>query len=150
MVEKLSGDYDFNFSDWPFYWLAKADRAYLAKLEIALSKVGLDIPRWRVLMVLHSRSKASVSELADHSIVKLSTMTKIVQRMEVDRLVSSAPSKRDGRVTEITITEKGEEAGQHAWKEANAIMQNAFDGFRKRDQQTLMNLLRKLSENLSA
>lgn len=144
----FSNDYEFDFADWPFYWLARGDRAYLAKLELILGKVNLDIPRWRVLMVLHSKSPASVSEIAEHSIVKLSTMTKIIQRMQKDGLVQTAPSTRDGRVTEVTITSKGDEAGKNAWEEANRIMEVAFSGFSKKERLTLTKLLQKLTDNL--
>ena len=145
-----ASDYDFDFEDWPFYWLAKADRAYLAVLEVILSQLGLDIPRWRVLMVLHSRTTASVSELAEHSIVKLSTMTKIIQRMRVDGLVDTASSRKDGRVTEVTITKKGERAGKTAWTEANIIMQSAFSDFTDTEQKIMQALLQKLALNLSS
>lgn len=144
----FSNDYEFDFLNWPFYWLARADRAYLAKLEIILGKVNLDIPRWRVLMVLHSKSPVSVSEIAEHSIVKLSTMTKIIQRMQKDGLVQTAPSARDGRVTEVSITKKGDEAGKKAWKEANRIMENSFSGFSKEERLALTKLLQKLTNNL--
>lgn len=138
-------EFDFEVDEWPFYWLAKADRAYLARLEVVLAKVDLDIPRWRVLMVLHGRTRASVSELAEHSIVKLSTMTKIIQRMEADDLVSTAPSERDARVTEVTISQKGELAGAKAWKEANGLMQEGFAKFTKAEIKTLTKLLKKLT-----
>lgn len=143
-----STNYDFDFANWPFYWLAKADRAYLARLEKILAKVGLDIPRWRVLMVLHNRSTASVSELAEHSITKLSTMTKTVQRMEADQLVTTAASVKDGRVTEVSITQKGETAGKIAWEEANRLMEFAFAGFTESEKRKTVKLLEKLTRNL--
>lgn len=150
MIMPTQADYEFDFTEWPFYWLAKADRAYLARLELAMGTVGMDIPRWRVLMVLHGKTTASVKELSDHSIVKLSTMTKIIQRMQIDELVSTAPSSTDGRVTQVTITEKGEQAGKAAWQEANAVMENAFDGFTDAEQNTIKKLLRKLTHNLAS
>ena len=71
---------EFEREAWPFYWLTRATARYLIRLETALKPAGLDVPRWRVLMSLQGQDRASVSELAEHAIVKLPTMTKIVHR----------------------------------------------------------------------
>lgn len=148
--EPVEGDahFDFEFLDWPFYWLARADRLYLSAMERALAPIGLDIPRWRVLMVLHSKKEASVSEISDHSIVKLSTMTKIIQRMCTDGLVECAPSETDRRVTMVSITPKGEITGLSAAKRANRITDRVFATFPQPELDKLQFLLRKLTAEL--
>ena len=40
-ASKLPGEYEFEFTEWPFFWLAKSDRAYHAILEGAMAKRGL-------------------------------------------------------------------------------------------------------------
>ena len=141
--------YEFEFRDWHFYWLAKADRAYSSKLATSLQRHGLDIPGWRVLMILHARQSASVTELADHSITKLSTMTKIVQRMQGEGLVDCKANPEDRRVTIVHITSRGDEIGEKAWQEAKRIANQAFSDFSERDLATLNELLRKLTTNLA-
>lgn len=141
-------DYEFDFHDWPFYWLARADRTYLSIMETALGRMGLDIPSWRVLMILHAKQSASVSEISEHSIVKLSTMTKIIQRMQAAGLVEVSQSKKDGRVTIVTITDEGEKAGRDCWDEARRIVDRVFEDFTDVEQQVLLALLRKLSNSL--
>jgi len=143
-----AGDYEFDFSEWPFYWLARADRTYLSIMETSLGRIGLDIPSWRVLMILHSKQSASVSEISEHSIVKLSTMTKIIQRMQNAGLVEISQSKKDGRVTIVTITDAGEKAGRDCWEEARRILSRVFEDFTGVEQQVLLELLKKLSESL--
>ena len=140
--------YEFDFLDWPFYWLARADRTYLSIMETALARIGLDIPSWRVLMILHTRQSASVSEIAEHSIVKLSTMTKIIQRMNAAGLVEIGQSKTDGRVTIVTITDAGEKAGRDCWEEARRILGRVFEDFTEVEQHMLVTLLKKLSDSL--
>lgn len=142
--QKNSG-YDFDFIEWPFYWLARADRLYVSTIERALSAIELDIPRWRVLMVLHSRKSASVSELSDHSIVKLPTMTKIIQRMTTDGMVTSAPSETDRRVTMVTITSEGEVLGQKASEIALRVMRRSFESFSEAEVEQFVALLKKLA-----
>jgi DNA-binding MarR family transcriptional regulator len=148
-AEKSDGNFEFDFREWPFYWLARADRTYHVILERLLAHISLDIPSWRVLMILHVEGSASVSEIADHAIVKLPTMTKIIQRMQTDGLVTCAPSAKDRRVTIVTITEAGEKAGREAWKESAKIKERVFDNFSAAEQRSIVSVLQKLSNALT-
>lgn len=139
---------NFTFRKWPFYWLARANGRYVRKMEVALKQIGLDVPRWRVLMTLHEEGCASVSELAEHAIAKLSTMTRIIQRMQADGLVSCRPSAEDGRVTEVVLTARGKVAGMRAWETANLVYDQAFAHLTKPEIRTFITLLRKLAANL--
>jgi len=141
---------DFSFRTWPFYWLARAHGRYLHDMEQALKPLGLDIPRWRVLMVLHQEPCASVSEIADHAIAKLPTMTRIVQRMQAEGLVTCHARPSDARVTEVTLTEAGQVAGAKAWLAADALYDEAFQRMTKTEIATLNRLLEKLAHNLAA
>jgi DNA-binding MarR family transcriptional regulator len=140
----------FSFQNWPFYWLARANGAYLQNMETALRELGLDIPRWRVLMTLHHLGCASVSMLAEHAIAKLPTMMRIVQRMQSDGLVSCRTSDRDARVTEVMLTEQGRAAGHGAWQVAAAVYHRAFHRLSRAETNALNRLLQKVSANLAA
>lgn len=139
----------FNMEEWPFYWLTRFTGRYLRQMELALKPIGLDIPRWRVLMTLRNSETLSVSEIADHAIVKLPTMTKIVQRMQADKLVECRQSPSDGRVTEVMLTPAGAQAGQKAWDAAHKIYERAFEDLSTKDVATLNKLLRTITRSLA-
>lgn len=141
-------NYAFTFRTWPFYWLTRATGRYLRNMEHALKPHSLDIPQWRVLMTLHEAECLSVSEIADHAIAKLSTMTKIVRRMEADELVHCRQRETDARVTEVLLTPGGQAAGELAWQVANTVYKRAFRNLSKREIDTLNLLLMKVAENL--
>ena len=138
----------FSYKTWPFYWLSRASGRYLRTMEELLKPLGLDMPRWRVLMTLHQDQVASVSEIAEHSSAKLPTMTKIIKRMQVDGLVTCRSRSGDGRVPEVTLTESGEIAGRDAWEAANSMYRQAFKGMSPSELRTLTRLLGKVSDNL--
>ena len=140
----------FSYRTWPFYWLARASGRYLQNMEKELRESGLELTQWRVLMTLHEEKHLSVSEIADHSISKLSTMTRIVQRMQADGLVDCKPRAEDARVTEVSLTEAGSEASVKAWQAAATVYERAFRRMSKRDMETLNSLLMKLAGNLQA
>lgn len=148
-MEEFPGSPDFNMEEWPFYWLTRFTGRYLRHMESALKPIGLDVPRWRVLMILRNKDVLSVSEIADHAIVKLPTMTKIVQRMQADNLVDCRQSQADGRVTEVSLTQAGAEAGEKAWAAANRIYERAFEDLSRKDVATLNRLLRTITRSLA-
>ena len=139
---------NFDFREWPFYWLTRAGGVYFKTMEEGLRGLGLDLPRWRVLMSLYQENRLSVSELADHAIVKLSTMTKIVRRMELDGLVQCRPFADDRRVTEVIVTEAGLRAGEAAWALAHKTYDIAFRGIPSKQEASMVAVLRRITENI--
>lgn len=142
-------DEHFELHEWPFYWLTRAYGQYMSTLEKTLKVVGLDVPRWRVLMLLGGDRARSVSYLATEAITKLSTMTRIVQRMQDDGLVLSRPRESDQRVTEVLLTRKGHKARQLAIKQAEGIYNRSFDGFSMKQITSLNKTLQSLIQNLA-
>ncbi len=144
----ISASGEFDIEQWPFYWLTRFTGRYLHEMEIALKALGLDIPRWRVLMSLRGDKVLSVSEIADNAIVKLPTMTRIVQRMQIDGLVRCRQSASDRRVTEVELTDAGKRAGQQAWAVADSLYTRTFGKIPADDVMRLNRTLRTLNRNL--
>lgn len=146
--EPLAASEKVNYRTWPFYWLARASGRYRGRMEEMLRGTGLDMPRWRVLMTLRQDRVASVSEIAAHSTAKLPTMTKIIQRMELDGLVRRRPRAGQERIMEVVLTDAGEVAGDTAWKCAAEVYDRAFVGMSHAELEQLKSLLQKVAENL--
>src|SRR3546814_305707 len=93
------GTAEFQVSNYPFYLVNRLTSRYNSVIEAELRQVGLDIPTWRVLMVLAQSNPRGVRDLADACVIPLSTMTRIVQRMTAADLVRSTVSAADARIT---------------------------------------------------
>ncbi len=143
-TRRSGGEEEFVTNRWPFFWLTQATGRYLSKLERALKRVGLDIPRWRVLMCVGPDREISISEIADLAIVKLPTMMKIVQRMQADGLVQCRSRISDGRVTDVSLTKDGLAARTLAWNAARAIFDDVFEDISDQDQAKLNHILRQI------
>ncbi len=57
----------------------------------------------------------------------MSTMTKIVQRMEIDGLVASNPRQSDARITEVRLTDIGRGALPEIRELAGQVFRRGFD-----------------------
>jgi DNA-binding MarR family transcriptional regulator len=138
----------FRIADWPFYLIARTAGRYEMDMEHALRRVGMDVPSWRALMLLHECSPSGVSEIAERAVMRLSTMTRVVQRLQKRELVELAARAADARVTEVHITRKGEQVVEQVRAVASRIYQSAFNDLDAKEVQTLNDLLRRVFSNL--
>lgn len=130
--------------NWPFYWVARVNARYVEALERRLKPIGLDVPRWRVLMSLFDEDYLSVSEIAEFAVMKLNTATKVVQRMVAEGLVTTRVRPSDGRVTEVTLTPRGDELRRRAVVEAERILAATFVNISPEELAQLNGLLEKV------
>ena len=140
---------DFAKEEFPFYWLARVYGVYSLEMEKALKSVGMDIPRWRALVVLSERGSSSVSEIALHAVTKLPTATKLVYRMKADGLVDTATSEQDARVTVVHITEAGRRALELSKIAIQHIFVRSFVGLTPLQIRKLNESLHQILDNLS-
>ncbi|MCI9867557.1 MarR family transcriptional regulator [Rhizobium skierniewicense] len=129
---------------WPFYWISQVNGHYVRVLESRLKPIGLDMPRWRVLMSLYEDNHLSVSEIADLAVLKLNTATKIIQRMAADGLVETRVRQADQRATEVALTIQGENARQLAVQEADKILAASFINMSPEEVASLNKILEKV------
>ena len=97
-----------DYEEFPFYWLSRVYRVHTLALEHELKKLGTDVPTRRVLLMLRLHGSANMSRLSAHTIIKLSTVTRIVQRMREAGLVEARSNPDDARITDVSMTAKGE------------------------------------------
>lgn len=142
------GSAGFRLDASPFYWLTRVSGRYLLAMERQLKAIGMDVPRWRVLMVLAEHEPTSISTLSESSVVKLATMTRIVQRMEADGLVVTSTSESDGRVTEVAMTAVGRAALGKVRAKGSLVFRQAFAEVAPADADALIVQLRQLFGNL--
>lgn len=135
-------------TDWPYYWITRVSARYISEMEKLLKPAGLDVPRWRVLHCLREHGALGVSEISEYCILKLNTTTKIVQRMTLDELVTTRSSPMDGRVTEVQLTDKGEEAAVRAAQFAQTIFDRTFSDFEQDEIAQINGLLKRVFDKL--
>jgi MarR family transcriptional regulator, organic hydroperoxide resistance regulator len=157
--EKLSGlvrrqadpaDSEFELSLSPFFWLSRVSGRYILDLEAVFKPIEMDVPRWRVLMILMENNPASVSAIAELAVIKLSTMTRIIQRMQSDGLVTCAPRPTDARVTEVHLTATGRAGVGRVCEQASRVFHRAVHGVSDGELLVLLDLLRRLYENMGS
>jgi DNA-binding MarR family transcriptional regulator len=143
------GTAQFQVSNYPFYLVNRLTSRYNSVIEAQLREVGLDIPTWRVLMVLAANNPRGVRDLADACVIPISTMTRIVQRMTAADLVRSTVSTADARITEVHLTALGQSKVVDARAATSPVYRQVIKNVSAKDFDKLINLLNLLYDNLS-
>ena len=133
----LPGSEDFSLESFPFYWVTQVHAQYVLNVDHALKKYGLDNSRRRILLALDSKPHASVSDLSDMVVSKMSTTTKIVYRL------------KDGRITRVLLTEKGVEMTNKINDLTSVVLEQSFEGLTPLQIEKMMESLKHVFKNLA-
>ncbi|WP_415489968.1 MarR family winged helix-turn-helix transcriptional regulator [Acetobacter sp.] len=142
------GDPAFSPETSPFFHLSRLVGLYHLRMDAHLKPIGMDVPRWRVLNILHEYEFATISRIADLAVIRVSTMTKLIYRMESEDLVRTCVSQTDGRVTEVRLTEKGRAALSQVRAKAGHIFERAFGDASDEEIQAFMAMTRQIYDNI--
>lgn len=138
----------FQVGKYPFFLLNRLVARYNIIIESKLRTIGLDIPSWRVLMVLGEGSPRAASQLADATVIIPSTLTRVMQRMAASGLVEIRQSVGDARVTEVRLLEVGQVKLDAARGVTSPIYQKVIENLSREDFDRLTDLLNLLHDNL--
>jgi len=142
------GSDQFRVDAYPFYLLNRAASRYNIIIESHLRPIGLEVPTWRVLMILGEAEPRPIAQIAKAAVINISTMMRIVDRMNRAGLIVSLPSKSDGRVTELALSDEGRRKLTAARTATAPIYQQIIRGFSASDFGNLLELLNRLHDNL--
>lgn len=142
------GSENFRLDAYPFYLLNRAASRYNVLIESHLRRIGIDIPTWRVLMILGEQEPLAIGQVAKSAVINLSTMMRMIERMTKAGLVENFPSLTDGRVTEIALTDEGRAKLAAARSTVAPIYEKIISGFSASEFGTLLTMLDRLYDNL--
>ncbi len=87
--------------------LARAAHVVVQGFAEELRARGTSLPVWRVLAALLARPGETVTRLAEACLLQQPTMTKLLDRMARDGLVTRSHDARDRRIVRVALTRDG-------------------------------------------
>lgn len=139
----------FNLEDFPYYWVTQVHAQYVLNVDHALKKYGLDNSRRRILLALTVKPNASVSDLSEMVVSKMSTTTKIVYRLKDEGLVDTYSCEDDARITRVILTEKGTAMTHKINDLTNVVLEQSFEGLTPLQIEKMIESLRHIFQNLA-
>ena len=136
---------DLAVADTTIFSVIHAAHALEEKLEEALEKAQLSMPKYSVLNELVEAGEAlSLSELASRLSCVRSNMTQLVDRLEADGLVRRVACPTDRRSVKAEITESGRIRQAEGHKEVTKLQGEVAELVPVEDRATLVRLLANL------
>lgn len=140
---------NFNLENFPFFWVTQVHSQYVLNVDHVLKKYGVDNSRRRLLLALLAKPNASVSELSEMIVSKMSTTTKIVYRLKEEGFVDTYSCENDARITRVVLTKAGEDMTQKINDLMTVVLEQSFDGLTPLQIEKLMEMLKHIFKNLS-
>ena len=106
------------------YLLARASLLIAQPFHRQLLRAGLSVPIWRVLACLADRNSLTVTDLADLSLLKQPTLTKVLDRMERQDLVRRTVDEDDRRRVLVRLTMAGRKQAETLLLQARGAERN--------------------------
>ncbi len=126
--------------------LIRAREAVMAPIREMLAGTGLTEQQWRVLRVLDEFGPMDATRLSREAGLMASSLTRIVQSMVTDGLVTRESSTTDRRRQIIGIATRGQEVLADNRDAALAIAEDLRDSLGEQDFERLLDLLESLAE----
>ena len=139
----------FNLDNFPYYWITQVHSQYVQNVDHALKKYGLDNSRRRILQALKSKPNASVSDLSEMVICKMSTTTKIIYRLKDEGLVRTYCCEDDARITRVVLTHLGEQMVQKINDLSHVVLDQSFEGLTPLQIEKMLDSLKLIFRNLA-
>lgn len=128
--------------------LVRAEKAHERYGSERLKQLGLYIGQEMLLLTLQQEDGMTQSQLASKQDVDLSTITKVVQRMERAGLVERRADLDDARISRVYLTERGRSLCEPAWHMWLALEKRLTQGLTEPEQVLLHRLLATIATNL--
>ncbi len=116
----------------------------MSEITPALNKAGVNIQSWRVLIALYQGGKQTVGDLSELTSINFSTLSRVLDRMEVENLARRQRGADDARSFTVILTSKGKAVTEKILPYAKDLEVLATSDFTEAELNKLRELLSKL------
>ena len=113
-----------------------------------LAPLGINVPQWRILAVLHECPGCTMNELADLTTVDRTTLTRALDRVVADDLALRRADAKDRRSVRLWLTPAGREAFRRVLPRVIEQNERAVRGFSATELAAFRALLHRMVRNL--
>ncbi|MFJ6328264.1 MULTISPECIES: MarR family transcriptional regulator [unclassified Rhizobium] len=139
---------DWDLFDTPVPLINMASRAFSRLGERRVKALGFNIGQLPVLYMLRNGAQMSQKDLAKFAKIEQPSMAQMLARMERDGLIRRTPDPADGRSSLISLTEEAVAKLPAARQALEEGRERVLSGFSADEVQTLVQLMRRLNQNL--
>lgn len=138
----------FDLDSYAPYLMNRIMGRYNANLRGEMAALGLSTAKMRALATLSARDGLKISELGVFAVVEQSTLSRALEALERDGMVSRREDPEDLRANRIFLTEGGRKAFARLWPHMQASLDHMFEGIGARECAAFLTTLQKMLANV--
>lgn len=124
--------------------LARCYQAFESYSSRHVRSMGLTSPQFDIIATLGNTPGMTFRELGEKTLITKGTLTGVVDRLEVKKLVRRQPSPTDGRCQIVQLTARGEATFAKVFPATLAHIGKAFAGVNPKELQQTEDVLKRL------
>jgi MarR family transcriptional regulator for hemolysin len=132
------------------FLLKDLSRRYVARFETRTHSISMTLMQCKVLVHLQRSEGASQKKLSELTDIEPMTMVRLLNSMELDKLVERRSDPLDRRARRLYLTAKARPLLNKIWRLAAQVRAEMFADIPKDEREIFMRVLEKAHENLSA
>jgi DNA-binding MarR family transcriptional regulator len=137
-----------SFRDSLFYWTGLLEDRYNQLFVEAMRPRRVTVSRYRTLAILMELAGLTVNELARHSSIERSALSRLLDQLESEALIVRRPNRADRRAVEIRITPKGRTAFLVMRPVRRAVLRRATEGIAPGELERMRAMIQLMLHNL--
>jgi len=121
---------------------------YNLSLRAEMAEMGLTTPKMRALAVLAVIDGIQIRQLAVYAVTEQSTLSRALDALVSEGLVSRTPDPNDSRATRIHITPEGRTAFERLWPRMSETYAQMFQGIDDEEKRAFVRTLQTILGNI--
>lgn len=132
------------------YLLNRTGSLGAASMSDLLKEFDIPLPIWQILLILSEFGEQTISELASHTGIEMSYLSRTVLKAEKRGFVARAKSAKDKRVTYIKLVTGGRQMIRKVLPKTRFLRGIMFQGISDADIETTARTLKMVYDNLAS
>ena len=118
------------------------------ELQKDLRPLNINVSRWRVLAALNKQDGRTMSELGDFTMIEQSSLSRVVDTMVEEGLVTRRLKQDDHRFVHVFLTDEGLAKYREIYPSAFSRQDMILDEFTEDEQDMLLEFLQRIEANI--
>ena len=132
------------------YLLNRTGSLGAASMSDVLKEFDIPLPIWQILLILSEFGEQTISELASHTGMEMSYLSRTVLKAEKRSFVARVKSAKDKRVTYIKLVTGGHQTIRKILPKTRLLQGIMFQGIPDADIETTARTLKMVYNNLAS
>lgn len=124
--------------------LFKAHRSLLEFIKEDIKQYNFDINEFSVFEIIYHKKRLMINEIKENILIANSSLSYILDKLEKRGLIKKEKSKKDKRITYISLTKKGLIKAKEIFPTHYKTLINLFNVLNKEEKDTLVKLTKKI------